>query len=94
MCDLVLLMTVNPGFGGQKFMPEVLEKIQLTRQFCDQYQKREKGAPPFSIQVDGGINVETGRQCIEAGADVLVSGEFLYRQPSLAQGIESLRNCL
>ena len=94
MCDLVLLMTVNPGFGGQKFMPEVLEKIQLTRQFCDQYQKREKGAPPFSIQVDGGINVETGRQCIEEGADVLVSGEFLYRQPSLAQGIESLRNCL
>lgn len=93
-CDLVLLMTVNPGFGGQKFMPEVLEKIQLTRQFCDQYQKRDKNLPPFLIQVDGGINQETARQCVEAGANVLVSGDFLYRQSSMAQGIHCLRNGL
>jgi len=93
-CDLILLMTVNPGFGGQKFMPEVLEKIQCTREFCDKYQHREKGQPCFDIQVDGGINLETARQCVEAGANVLVSGEFLYHQPSLAQGIDRLRNCI
>lgn len=93
-CDLILLMTVNPGFGGQKFMPEVLEKIELTRELADKYGKKEKGAHPLYIQVDGGINVETGRQCVQAGANVLVSGEFLYRQPSLAEGIHSLRNCI
>lgn len=90
-CDLILLMTVNPGFGGQKFMPEVLEKIQLTREFCDQSTKRDKN---LLIQVDGGINQETARLSVEAGANVLVSGDFLYRQSSMAQGIDSLRNCL
>lgn len=93
-CDLILLMTVNPGFGGQKFMPEVIEKIQLTRELSDKYGKKERGGQPLYIQVDGGINVETARQCVQAGANVLVSGEFLYRQPSLAEGIHSLRNCL
>jgi len=93
-CDLILLMTVNPGFGGQKFMPEVLEKITLTREFCDKYQRRDKGLGPFDIQVDGGINLETARSCVQAGANILVSGDFLYRQSSLAQGIDSLRNCV
>jgi ribulose-phosphate 3-epimerase len=90
LCDLILLMTVSPGFGGQAFMPEVLEKIRLTRTLCNQ----QKNLTPPDIQVDGGINLETGRACVKAGANILVSGEFLYRQPSMAQGIESLRNCL
>jgi ribulose-phosphate 3-epimerase len=93
-CDLILLMTVNPGFGGQKFMPQVLEKIRLTRDLCSKYQTRDKKLPPFPIQVDGGINLETAKECVLAGANVLVSGEFLYRQPSLAQGITALRNSL
>lgn len=93
-CDLILLMTVSPGFGGQKFMPEVLEKIQLTREFADQYRTKERGRAPLDIQVDGGINVETARECVKAGANVLVSGDFIYRQTSLSQGISSLRNCL
>lgn len=104
-CDMVLLMTVSPGFGGQKFMPEVIEKIRLTREYCDRNAIREGGIiakaglnleslPPFDIQVDGGINKETGKECLAAGANILVSGNYLYEQPSLAEGIKSLRNCL
>ncbi len=103
-CDMVLLMTVSPGFGGQKFMPEVLEKIRLTREYCNRNAIREDGIvakegmragslPPFNIQVDGGINAETGKQCIEAGANILVSGNYLFHQPSLAEGIKALRTC-
>ncbi|HEX2583071.1 MAG TPA: ribulose-phosphate 3-epimerase [Chlamydiales bacterium] len=104
-CDLVLLMTVSPGFGGQKFMPEILEKISLTREFCDKHGIRQGGLSaksgipveslsPFPIQVDGGINVETGAQCVKAGANVLVSGDYLYKEaPDLKKGISSLKRC-
>ena len=81
-CDLVLLMTVNPGFGGQEFLPDVLEKIELTRKCM---------GPKFLIQVDGGINKETAKQSVEAGANVLVSGNYLYNQPDLAKGIQALK---
>jgi len=98
MCDQILIMTVSPGFGGQKFMPEMLEKVRLTREFCDKHGIRQGGNvnqgqnfPPFDIQVDGGINGETARQCIEAGANQLVSGNFLFQQPDLSQAIEQLR---
>ena len=102
-CDLVLLMTVSPGFGGQAFMPQVLEKVQLSRAYCDRHRIRQGGAiakdgapqdlfPPFDIQVDGGINVETAKACVQAGANILVSGDYLFKQPKLSTGIESLRN--
>ena len=81
LCDLVLLMTVNPGFGGQQFMPEVLEKVRLLRE-C---------APSLDIQVDGGINAETAKLCVEAGANVLVSGNYLFTQPDLKRAVASLR---
>lgn len=101
-CDLVLLMTVSPGFGGQKFMPEVEEKIRLVRDYCDRLGIRQGGISaksgidpktlaPFNIQVDGGINQETAIQCVEAGANVLVSGNYLFHQKDLAKAIESLR---
>lgn len=95
-CDMVLLMTVSPGFGGQKFMPEVVDKIQLTREVCDRMGIRQGGMidpklPPFDIQVDGGITDKTARVCIEAGANVLVSGSYIFEQPSLSSGIQSLR---
>ena len=80
-CDLVLLMTVSPGFGGQKFMPEVIEKIEMAR----------KLAPKIDIQVDGGINGETGHQCVKAGANVLVSGNYLFNQKDMAAAITNLR---
>jgi ribulose-phosphate 3-epimerase len=98
-CDQVLLMTVNPGFGGQKFMPEVLDKIRFTRDICDKLRIRQGGVtakegqelPPFDIQVDGGIIPETAKQCVEAGANVLVSGTYLYQAPDMAAAIRSLR---
>ncbi|SRR5581483_277621 len=104
-CDLMLLMTVNPGFGGQAFLPEVIEKIQFTRNLCKKLDIRKGGKtpqagiksdidalPPFYIQVDGGINQETAKQCIEAGANVLVSGSYLYAAPNMADAISKMRN--
>jgi ribulose-phosphate 3-epimerase len=98
-CDLILLMTVSPGFGGQAFLPSVLEKIELTRQFCEQTSVRQGGVtassgPPFDIQVDGGINLETARQCVQAGANVLVSGNYLFHEPNLSQAINALKHCI
>lgn len=101
-CDMILLMTVHPGFGGQKFMPEVLEKIRFTREVCDKLNIREGGVtlpanspkklPPFDIEVDGGIDSETAALCMEAGANVLVAGTHLFKFPSLAKGVEDLRS--
>jgi ribulose-phosphate 3-epimerase len=71
--DELLVMTVNPGFGGQSFMPETLEKIRVVRQ----------RSPRLDINVDGGINPVTGRQCVEAGASILVAGNSLYRHKTL-----------
>lgn len=100
-CDMILLMTVHPGFGGQKFIPEVLEKVKFTRDICNQLNIRAGGItpknsnehlPPFDIEVDGGINEETAAQCIEAGANVLVSGSYLFNAPNMSEAISSLRN--
>ena len=70
--DYVLIMTVNPGFGGQKFIPEMLEKIE------DLAKIREEKNYNFLIEVDGGINVETSKACRDKGADILVCGSFLF----------------
>lgn len=83
--DLILLMTVHPGFGGQKFLPEVLEKISFTRKLCDQL-----GHSPYLIEVDGGINAETAKQCVDAGANLLVAGNYLFSAPDLKEAIGSL----
>lgn len=101
-CDQILLMTVHPGFGGQSFIPEVLEKIKFTRDLCDQLGIRSGGEivsdgkksslPPFDIQVDGGINVETAKQAVDAGANVIVAGTYLFTAPSMAEGVNALRN--
>lgn len=97
-CDLLLIMTVEPGFGGQSFMPEMLEKISFIRETCDKLGIREGGVtpqdpkslPPFNIEVDGGIDIETGKQCVEAGANVLVAGTSLFKQKSMTQAIEEM----
>jgi ribulose-phosphate 3-epimerase len=86
LCDLVLIMTVNPGFGGQTFLPAMVEKIGATRKALSAQDKTCR------IEVDGGINKETARLCAQAGADILVSGHYLYQTAAdLAQGIASLR---
>jgi len=85
ICDQVLLMTVHPGFGGQAFIPEVLEKISFTRNLID------KSQLDVGIEVDGGINAETAKQCIDSGANVIVAGTYTFEQPNLAEAIQSLR---
>ena len=83
--DQVLVMTVNPGFGGQAFISEMLEKIELLAQL------RQQRGYQFDIEVDGGINVETGRQCVAAGADILVAGSYIFEHPHPEQAIAALR---
>lgn len=94
-CDHLLLMTVPPGFGGQAFHSHVLEKIQITRENIEKLNVKGKEGKPFPIQVDGGITPETARQCVEAGANDLVAGSYLFEQASsLNEGIIKLRECL
>ena len=71
--NLVLIMSVNPGFGGQKFMPEVLEKIKELKKIRDQKNLN------FDIEIDGGINFENNKLAIEAGANILVSGTTIFK---------------
>ena len=71
--DLVLIMSVNPGFGGQKFMPEVLSKVKYLKNL-----KKEKGLN-FDIEIDGGINFENCKEAIDAGANILVSGTTVFK---------------
>ena len=86
----VVLMSVNPGFGGQKFIPSSLKKIARLRWMLEQ--RQAQGAKePLWIQVDGGINSETARQACQAGADILVAGHAIFRQPDYVQAMAQLR---
>jgi len=88
LVDLVLVMSVNPGFGGQKFMPEVLSKVKELRAKID----REK--LNIDIEIDGGIDFETAKLAKDAGVDILVSGTTLFdSKDSLKNNIQKLRNC-
>ena len=86
--DLVLIMSVFPGFGGQKFMPEVLKKIDELNQL------RTKNNFNYKIEVDGGIDFTNSKKTIEAGADILVSGTTIFKENDgdLKKNIEILRN--
>jgi ribulose-phosphate 3-epimerase len=83
--DLLLVMTVNPGFGGQAFIPEMMEKVSAARQIRD-----EKGLD-FHIEVDGGIGPDTARVATEAGANVLVAGTAVFRAEDPTKVIAELR---
>lgn len=103
-CDLMLFMTVNPGFGGQAFIPDVLKKIEFTRDICNKLDIRAGGITPkegtmeyntlpaFDIQVDGGINFETAKQCVAAGANILAAGTYLLQSANPQQAIHDLKN--
>ena len=82
--DMFLIMTVEPGFGGQKFMYEILEKVKRTRAII--------GDRPIWLQVDGGVSLETIGQASEAGADVFVAGSAVFKADDPASMILSLRN--
>ncbi len=85
LCDVVLVMTVNPGFGGQAFLPEVLPKITALRRLCD-----TRGLNPY-IEVDGGQNGDNAWQAVDAGADALVAGSAVFGSGDYARAISRLR---
>lgn len=83
--DLILVMTVEPGFGGQAFMEDQLSKIATIRKYIDQYN------PGCYLQVDGGVDEKTAKQVIAAGANVLVAGSAIYGAPDAEAAIHALR---
>jgi ribulose-phosphate 3-epimerase len=85
--DLILLMTVNPGFGGQKFIQGSYKRLVTLRQMVNTL------SPDTLIEVDGGVNLDTGRQLFMAGADVLVAGNFVFSSADPAGTIVALKNC-
>ncbi len=86
LCDLVLIMSVNPGFGGQSFIPGVLPKIRKLRAMCD-----ERGLDPW-IEVDGGLKSHNTWQVLEAGANAVVAGSAVFKAPDYAKAINDIRN--
>ncbi|ADI01648.1 MAG TPA: ribulose-phosphate 3-epimerase [Syntrophothermus lipocalidus] len=83
--DLVLIMSVNPGFGGQEFIQESTRKISMLRQMLN-----ERGLKAY-IQVDGGINAATAALCVQSGADVLVAGSYIFKSPEPEKAILTLK---
>ena len=84
LIDLVLVMSVEPGFGGQKFMPLAVEKIKSLRAYI------KKNKLKTLIEVDGGINLETAKLCADAGVDVLVAGSYLFGAKDLTNKLKAL----
>lgn len=83
--DMVLLMSVNPGYGGQKFIEHSVEKTRALRDMITR-----KGLDTL-IEIDGGVNLETGKRLLEAGADILVAGSFVFKAPNPAEVIHKLK---
>ena len=82
--DLILVMSVEPGFGGQKFMPSALDKLHFLRETCS-----EKGLAPY-LEVDGGVDLKgTGKACVEAGANLLVAGSAVFAAPDPAAAVQA-----
>ena len=86
LCDMVLLMSVFPGYGGQKFIPEVLEKVKKARAYAVQI-----GRPDMDIEIDGGVTEENAKTIREAGANVLVAGSAVFKAKDTAQAIANLK---
>lgn len=83
--DLALVMTVEPGFGGQSFMGDMIPKISALREFA------EREGLSFDIEVDGGINAATGKLCADAGADILVAGSYLFGASDMGAAVRALK---
>jgi ribulose-phosphate 3-epimerase len=86
LCGIVLIMTVNPGFGGQRFLPSMLPKIRALRRMCD-----ARGLDPV-IEVDGGLSGDNAWQVVEAGATAIVAGSAVFHAPDYARAIAAIRN--
>lgn len=86
LCDMVLVMTVEPGYGGQGFIPECADKVAKLRRYC-----KENGFGKMNIQVDGGINVATAVTVKSAGANVLVAGTYLFKADDMKNAADAIR---
>lgn len=86
LCDLILIMSVNPGFGGQSFIEEMVDKVAKLRKMCD-----DKGLDPW-IEVDGGLKPNNTWQVLEAGANAIVAGSAVFKADDYAEAIEGIRN--
>lgn len=86
LCDMVLLMSVYPGYGGQKFIPEVLEKIKKARAYAAQI-----GRADMDVEIDGGVTVDNAAQIRAAGANVLVAGSAVFKAEDMAAAISAIR---
>ena len=84
--ELVLVMSVEPGFGGQKFMPSALEKLKTLRAACD-----ARGLSPW-VEVDGGVDAVTGPECVAAGANLLVAGSAVFGKADMAAAVRGLKS--
>ena len=86
LCDLILIMSVNPGFGGQSFIEEMVDKVASLRKMCD-----ERGLDPW-IEVDGGLKPNNTWKVLEAGANAIVAGSAVFKAADYAEAIEGIRN--
>ncbi len=87
--DMVLVMSVNPGFGGQEFIPYSLKKIEQVKKILE-----ERHCSHVHIEVDGGVNLETAPRIVSAGADILVAGSAVFKSPDPAAMVKKLKSCL
>ena len=86
LCDMVLLMSVYPGYGGQKFIPEILEKVKKARDYAIKI-----GRPDMDIEIDGGVTEDNAKIIREAGANVLVAGSAVFKASDMACAIKNIR---
>ena len=88
LMDMILVMTVEPGFGGQKFMEDMMGKVRALRKIID------VRTPGVELEVDGGVNLDTGRTCVGAGANVLVAGSALFKAEDTSEFIQGLHSLI
>ncbi len=84
--DMVLLMSVNPGFGGQKFITHTIDKVKELRELIN------KSNSKALIEIDGGVNMQTGKELVDAGADVLVAGNAIFKAPDILKTIQEMKD--
>jgi len=91
LIDCVLVMTVHPGFGGQNFIEPMLNKVELVKELIEKNKIKTPSNEAIDIEVDGGINLETAKRCAKSGANVFVSGSFLFKSKDMKIMIDQMR---
>jgi ribulose-phosphate 3-epimerase len=90
--DQILVMSVNPGFGGQTMIPEVLPKVAAIRRMIDEHHRKHPDRPPIDLEIDGGITPDTAKDAVAAGANVLVAGSAVFNGDDYRATIEAMRS--